>query len=89
MQLLAILLAIVSIFVGHKPGLTIYAVGTVILWLLGGVTLTFLRSPHVLPIVILSLLVTVAAIMVSRWWGLLLWLAGILTIAFLAGLGLL
>ena len=89
MSIIALILVIVAIFIGHKAGLTIYAIGTVVLWLLGGYSLAYLRNPHVLPIVILSLLVTAAAIMVSRWWGLLLWVAGSTTIMFLVGLGLL
>ena len=89
MSIIALILVIVAIFVGHKAGLTIYAIGTAVLWILGGVTLTYLRSPHVLPIVVLSLLVTGAAIMVSRWWGLLLFIVGHIAVTTLFGLGLL
>jgi hypothetical protein len=101
---LVIIAIFIAIFIGHKAGLTIYAIGTAVLWSLVGQPLAYLLTavlwslvgqplaylflPHVLPIVALSLLVAVAALMVSRWWGLLLFIVGNIAITTLFGLGL-
>lgn len=74
MALLALVLALVAIFVGHWKGLGLYIVGTAVLWIFGSHPAVV--QSHEAPIFLASFAVTVVAIFVSHWKGVLVWVLG-------------
>lgn len=78
MALLALVLVLVAIFVGHWKGLGLYVVGTVVLWILGSHPAVV--QSHETPIFLACFAVTVVAIFVSHWKGVLVYGAGCLAV---------
>jgi hypothetical protein len=84
MTLIGLIIALVAIFVGQGKGLAIYGGATLLACLAWG--FPPLGDPIQGPIVVVSILVTVVAIMISRWWGLAFWFFGSIIFLILAAL---
>lgn len=86
MHLIALTLALVSVFIGHWKGLGLYAAGSVVLWIFGNHPAVVQQRE--IPIMIASFAVAVVAIFVTRWKGCAVWVLGhlALCVAVLFGL---
>ncbi len=78
MELLALVLVVVAIFVGQGKGIALWLAGSIALIILSnhqGEMVAAYRD-HQLPIILFAMVVPAIAIMISRWWGLLFYIVG-------------